>query len=436
MKYLTLILLLLVFISCDKSKSSKNSIIFSGTTPIECEYVIIKNDTIKINKGLFVDTILNDKSIYDYVQLSTWKWPKLIYLENDKNLHVDFTEASIEVKNDRLNNFLLNSDSILHSYSLNWNMENKVFRESLAKELESNFNIIDSVFSEKEIDNWVVSELKSIEKLKVAHRTANFISFQERKENSIDRDIYDFISDVNLNNERLENQVNNRNFQYYYLIDKVNKDVPDADYPFAVIDTVNKYSSLKSIRKMIITSTVTSSFYNEDVDHEKLISIYEGNFGKLNEQSDLYLLKEKIDKLKPGNKAPGFGKLPNINNVETTLEDLEGQNILLTVWGTWCPHCRKELPALRNLINSYGDKFTSVGISFDTDADKWNAYIKENKWEGIHLLDSKRKSEFKSNYLINGTNVHLLIDKNGIIVSSKEWKPSSPELEDLIKSLD
>ena len=94
------------------------------------------------------------------------------------------------------------------------------------------------------------------------------------------------------------------------------------------------------------------------------------------------------------------------------------------------------MPALKELINKYSDNFTSVGISLDEDKDKWKTYIKENNWKGIHLNDPIRNSVFKSNYLVNGTNVHILINKYGTIVSSKTLKPSSKELEELISMME
>ncbi len=435
MRIFLILILVLLLTSCQQQVIKSKSLIVSGHTSDDAEYLILGNDTIEIKNGIFQDTFEIEEDYYQNVKLSTWKWGKLIYLNQNKNLNIDLIEDGIKVVDDPLNTFLLNSDSILKPYSLRWDMEEDTFRNTIASELEVNFKIIDDAFANVDLSNDVLNELKSIEKLKVAHRTANFISFQERKGISIDRSIYDFLAEVDLNNKRLEHQINNRNFQYYYLLDKVDEELPDSIYPFAVIDTINKYSKIESIQKMIISSAIKSSFYNEEVAHQKLLSIYENDFGKLNKGDELLLLYEKTKKLKPGSNAPSFGKLESESGEMVGIDDLKGKNILLTVWGTWCPYCQEELPALKSLIDKYGDKFTSIGISFDKDKEKWKAYIEESEWDAIHLIDPERSSTFKSNYLVSGTNVHLLIDKEGVILSNKGVKPSTEELENLIKML-
>ncbi len=49
-----------------------------------------------------------------------------------------------------------------------------------------------------------------------------------------------------------------------------------------------------------------------------------------------------------------------------TLEDFEGKYVLLNVWATWCPPCRKELPDLQGLQQELGgDQFQVIALSTD-----------------------------------------------------------------------
>ena len=422
-----------LLVSCS-TEQERYLLILSGQVEDETKFVLFGKDTIRINEGNFIDTLKLQENYYDYIQLSNWKWPKLIYVEKGGKLEIDFTNK-IAAKNDVINTFLLNIDSLLIPYTLSWSMEEEIFRKTLKSELDTNFQRIDDYFLNQSILENQIIELKQIEKLKVAHRTANFISFQEKNGLIIDRDIYDFVQDVDLNNIRLEKQINNRNFQYYYLLDKVSVELPDSIYPFAAIDTVNKYSNVESIRKMIISSIVKAGFYDENVNHEELMASYKTNFGELKKDDKLLNIYSRINALKPKNDAPDFGELEDKNGKYVSLEDLRGSNILITVWGTWCPYCKEELPFLQKLRNKYVDKIQFVGISLDTDKVKWIEYIEQNNWGGLHLIDSERNSTFKSNYLINGTNIHILIDREGRIISSRGMKPSTNGLEDMIKQL-
>ena len=49
-----------------------------------------------------------------------------------------------------------------------------------------------------------------------------------------------------------------------------------------------------------------------------------------------------------------------------TLSDFEGKYVLLNVWATWCPPCRKELPDLQRLQEQLGgDQFHVIALSTD-----------------------------------------------------------------------
>lgn len=49
-----------------------------------------------------------------------------------------------------------------------------------------------------------------------------------------------------------------------------------------------------------------------------------------------------------------------------TLADFEGKVVLLNVWATWCPPCRKEMPALDHLQAALGGSaFEVVALSID-----------------------------------------------------------------------
>lgn len=71
----------------------------------------------------------------------------------------------------------------------------------------------------------------------------------------------------------------------------------------------------------------------------------------------------------PLHKAPR--DVPLVEFVDETgkpfkLSDWEGKIVLLNVWATWCPPCRKEMPTLDRLQAKLGgDHFAVVALSID-----------------------------------------------------------------------
>ncbi len=172
MKLLLSILSIILITSCSFDKEDE-SFILSGKTDAQATFLIFGTDTIKVTNGQFIDTLSLPFSQYEYIKLNTWKWPKLIFANQDSHLDINLSSPIIKAEDDALNTYLLNIDSVLTLYSLRWDMEETNFKSILKSELAHNFKKIDSVFSNQAIPQNQIMELKQIEKLKVAHRTAN-----------------------------------------------------------------------------------------------------------------------------------------------------------------------------------------------------------------------------------------------------------------------
>ena len=60
---------------------------------------------------------------------------------------------------------------------------------------------------------------------------------------------------------------------------------------------------------------------------------------------------------------------------DLTTADWKGQTIVVNVWGPWCPPCRKEMPALKEVAEAYADKDVKfVGILNRSKSDTAQAF--------------------------------------------------------------
>ncbi|MDQ6999326.1 MAG: TlpA disulfide reductase family protein [Mariprofundus sp.] len=61
-------------------------------------------------------------------------------------------------------------------------------------------------------------------------------------------------------------------------------------------------------------------------------------------------------------------------------DQFAGKVIILNVWATWCPPCRKEMPDLIRLSRLLpSNKFTVIGLAADDNADDVSAFVEKHK---------------------------------------------------------
>ena len=144
-----------------------------------------------------------------------------------------------------------------------------------------------------------------------------------------------------------------------------------------------------------------------------------------------------VNKLKSGQPFPPFEGVVDINDKPISFEqlNLKRKMLFIDIWATYCPDCRKELPALETLQQTYkGKPITFVSISVDRDKEAWKTMVKEKKLNGIHLYASPETKElFKKLYDLRSIPRYMLVDKEGNIISINAPMPSKGiALESLI----
>ena len=143
-----------------------------------------------------------------------------------------------------------------------------------------------------------------------------------------------------------------------------------------------------------------------------------------------------VNKLKSGQPFPPFEGVVDMNDKSISFEqlNLKGKMLFIDIWATYCPDCRKELPFLETLQQTYkGKPITFVSISVDRDKEAWKAMVKEKKLRGIHLYASPETKElFKELYDLRSIPRYMLIDEKGNIINANLPMPSDKNLKELI----
>ena len=103
--------------------------------------------------------------------------------------------------------------------------------------------------------------------------------------------------------------------------------------------------------------------------------------------------------------------------LNSVVSNPDNRYVLIDFWATWCKPCREELPAMKNIYDTYHSKGLEIyGVSIDSNIDQWRNYIAENdiKWINVYSGEDQKIAE---TYAITAIPTNILIDcKTGIIV--------------------
>jgi thiol-disulfide isomerase/thioredoxin len=153
-------------------------------------------------------------------------------------------------------------------------------------------------------------------------------------------------------------------------------------------------------------------------------------------------LKEVFEKgknLVKGNPSPQFTDYENHKGGTVSLSDLRGKYVYIDVWATWCGPCIREIPSLKEVEKNFHNKniaFVSTSIDVAKDYEAWKAMVNELSLGGVQLFaDNDWKSQFVTDYAIEGIPRFILVDPDGNIVSADAPRPSNPKLVELLNQL-
>ena len=138
-----------------------------------------------------------------------------------------------------------------------------------------------------------------------------------------------------------------------------------------------------------------------------------------------------------GQFAPDFTLNDSTGN-PISLSSLKGKILLVDFWAAWCGPCRAENPNVVKAWQKYKDKgFDVLGVSFDTNREKWLKAVKDDKLTWTQVSDLKGwGNEAGKLYGINLIPANVLLDKDQkIIASGLRGEQLFKKLEELLGPL-
>lgn len=122
------------------------------------------------------------------------------------------------------------------------------------------------------------------------------------------------------------------------------------------------------------------------------------------------------------------------NGKKRKLSEFKGKVVLVDVWATWCPPCKKEIPYLQQLEKDLANKnIVFLTVSFDTDHAAWKKMLKDKNMGGVQLI-SYRKGPLVNDYQITEIPRFMVFSKDGKTVTTNAPRPSEPALKTLLET--
>ena len=119
------------------------------------------------------------------------------------------------------------------------------------------------------------------------------------------------------------------------------------------------------------------------------------------------------------------------------LSELVGKTdyVLVDFWASWCGPCRRLMPVLKELYESYhpSGKLEILGVSCDQDEAAWLQAIEEDELPWLHIRDQRLEPYNPCDlYGISAIPTTILINKEGVIVARN---PNEAEIELLLSEV-
>jgi thiol-disulfide isomerase/thioredoxin len=130
--------------------------------------------------------------------------------------------------------------------------------------------------------------------------------------------------------------------------------------------------------------------------------------------------------------APAFTD-KDLEDETISLADYRGRVVILNFWGTWCPPCKAEVPALERLKAEYRGELEIIGAAVFSSEDKVRQFYSDFQMNYPVIMGSY---ELMDEYgQVSAIPTTFIIDREGRIADTAVGFRNQAQDEDMVKPL-
>ncbi|MEO6990406.1 MAG: TlpA disulfide reductase family protein [Candidatus Baltobacteraceae bacterium] len=127
-------------------------------------------------------------------------------------------------------------------------------------------------------------------------------------------------------------------------------------------------------------------------------------------------------------------QLPRLGGGTGSLADYRGRIVVLTLWATWCPPCRAEMPDLERVHRALAARGVVIlGIDQGESAQAAGAFVRELGVTFPILLDEQQ--QYGRVYEAVGLPTTIVVDRTGHIVRGIDGPVTFTQVRDIVAQL-
>jgi thiol-disulfide isomerase/thioredoxin len=125
------------------------------------------------------------------------------------------------------------------------------------------------------------------------------------------------------------------------------------------------------------------------------------------------------------------GRFTDLDGRPVSLEEYRGKVLFLNLWATWCPPCRREMPAMAGLYERFSRQGLSMVAVSNEDRETVREFLEKNSYPFTILLDTE--DVLARRFAVRAIPTTLVMDSNDRLLLShvgyRDW--NSPEMREV-----